>query len=70
MSDPEMWVEGDEDGCVSIVCSRPECMKPGPAPSYNPEGLWLNPHVLPHKPDPIAIAHAWAEHRATHAPTQ
>lgn len=69
MSELEMWLEGNDESAVVIVCARESCMKPGPVSKYNPRGLYYAPEPIePYHPNPAQVAAAWAEHEARHGP--
>ncbi|GHJ59147.1 hypothetical protein NOK12_16650 [Nocardioides sp. OK12] len=58
-----MYLSGDEDGSVLIICTHRDCMKPGRTTPFNPEGLWLQDvGNLPYQPSPNEVVFAWERH--------
>lgn len=65
--EPEMWVTGEDDGSVAIVCSRESCMAPGRVTEHNPRGLYYFPRTVePYRASPADVQTAWDEHIAAH----
>lgn len=61
--DFRMYLQGNEDGEVEIICTGRSCMRKGEATSYNPDGLWLQDvGNLPYEPTPRQVQEAWSRH--------
>ena len=63
MSDFEMYLQGNEDGDVELICTSKKCMRPGVKEPWNPDGLWLcDVGNLTYKPTALDVMAVWQEH--------
>jgi len=61
----DLYLQGNEDGEVELVCTHRRCMRLGERTNYNPEGLWLRSVAeLPYRPRAEQVARAWRQHLA------
>ena len=66
MTDKQMWLEGNEDGDVQLVCGRDACMVDGPKTNWNPRGRYYRGYSVGYRPDFMDVTLAWVEHLKKH----
>lgn len=66
MTDFEMYLLGNEDGEVEIICTAEKCLRRGRKTPWNPKGLWLQDVSgdLEYRPNPAQVTEAWNAHLA------
>lgn len=57
-----MYLDGDEDGTVGIICTHEECMEKGRVTPTNPKGLWLRRFWEAYQPKAHEMAEEWDAH--------